>query len=82
MDRLLDVLSQTEQDPSRMNDEKGKDLFRILENFIREALSLSAAGLTRRQLYQFLVALAKYLASKPGGNLETQTELEFLHLER
>lgn len=38
MDRFLDVLGQTEMDPSRTNDLKGTDFFFIPENFIHETL--------------------------------------------
>ena len=37
MDRFLDVLGQTEMDPTLTNDTKGGDFFHILENFIRES---------------------------------------------
>jgi hypothetical protein len=47
MDRFVDVLRQIELNPSRTNDVMGVDFFRLLENFILEALDSSSVGLTR-----------------------------------
>lgn len=82
MDRFVDVLGQTELDPSRTNDLKGVDFFRILENFISEALDPSSAGLTRAQLHRFVLVLEKYAALRfePHGRWRDRSESE--HMKR
>jgi hypothetical protein len=78
MDRFVDVLRQTELDPSRTNDVKGADFFRLLENFILEALSLSSAGLMRAQLERFVLSLEKYINQK----FDTEDRTEAAHMNR
>ena len=80
MDRFVDVLGETEIDPSRTNDLKGTDFFYILENFIQETLSPLGCVLTKRQLGSFLLALEKYLLLEPEK--ESDSEEEISHLER
>lgn len=82
MDRFVDMLGQIELDPSRTNGLKGVDFFRILENFIGEALDPSWAGLTRAQLRRFVLVLEKYtgLRFKAHGRSGDHGESE--HMER
>ena len=80
MDRFLDVLGQTELDPSRTNDSKNIDFFQILENFIRGILTSSYPGLSKLQLHHFTLALESYMLLKPGVNSKDQTEQG--HLKR
>lgn len=60
----MDVLAQTELNPSKTNDLKGVDFFRILENFIKECRGPPSAGLTTAQLHRFVDVLEVYAASK------------------
>lgn len=65
MDRFVRVLGQTELDPTRTNDLKGVDFFRILENFILETILPNTTMLTKRQLHIFILEFQKYLNFKP-----------------
>ena len=80
MDRFLEVLGQKELDPSRTKDLKILDLFQRLENFIKEALSLSLPGLTKTQLHQFVLNLEKYILLEP--QLRSEDWTENAHMER
>ncbi len=82
MDRFVDVLGQVELDPSRTNDLKGVDFFRILENFMREALDSSSAGLTRAQLHRFVFMLEKYAALRFEANGRPRDRAESEHMKR
>jgi len=79
MDRFVDVLRQIELDPSRTNNVIGTDFFRLLENFIREALDESA-GLTRAQLERFTLALEKYVNQKFEADVGDRAESR--HMDR
>ena len=79
MDRFLDVLGQTEMDPTLTNDTKGGDFFYILENFIFEALSPWAAGLKKKQLDEFILTLKEYSSLQPKA--QAADVLESQHLK-
>lgn len=78
----MDVLGQTELDPSRTNDLKGVDFFRILENFIRETLESSSPGLTKAQLRRFVLVLEQYLALKMDVQSRPKHDAESDHMKR
>lgn len=80
MDRFLSVLSQTEMDPSRTNDLKSVDFFRILENFVEEVFAFSADLLSRRHLQRFILVLEEYVGLKPPS--QPKYSLEDEHLKR
>jgi hypothetical protein len=80
MDRFVDVLRQIELNPSRTNDVMGVDFFRLLENFILEALDSSSAGLTRAQLEQFVLVLEKYANQKFGADIGVEDRAA--HMDR
>jgi hypothetical protein len=82
MDRFVDILRQIELDPSRTNDVKGVELFRLLENFILEALGSSSAGLTRAQLEQFVLVLEKYANQKFEADVGVGDRAEGAHMAR
>ena len=82
MDRFVSVLGQIELDPSRTNDLKGVDFFRILENFIREALNSSSGGVTRSQLYRFVLELEKYTGLKVEAHKRLRDRAENEHIKR
>ena len=82
MDRFVDVLRQIELDPSRTNDVKGVELFRLLENFILEALGSSSAGLTRAQLEQFVLVLEKYANQIFEADVGVRDRAEGAHMGR
>jgi len=82
MDRFVDVLRQIELDPSRTNDVIGVDFFRLLENFILEALDSSSAGLTRAQLERFVLVLEKYANQEFGANIGLEDRTEGAHMDR
>ena len=65
MDRFVDVLGETELDPTRTNDLKSVDFFRILENFILETLRINTNDLSKIQLRQFVLQFEKYLQIAP-----------------
>jgi hypothetical protein len=60
MDWCIEVLRQTEIDPSRTNDVNPAAAFRILENFMCEVLDPNPCGLSKGQLYRLILALKKY----------------------
>lgn len=74
MDRFVNVLKETELDPTRTNDLKLVDFFRILENFILETLSVNNANLTKIQLRQFVLQFDKYLRLAPLVDKSEQDE--------
>lgn len=74
MDRFVRVLGQTELDPTRTNDLKEVEFFRILENFKLETLFPDTTNLTKRQLRQFIFQFEKYLGSKPSVDEDEQDE--------
>lgn len=82
MDRFVDVLRQIELDPSRTNDVMGVDFFRLLENFILEALGPESAGLTRAQLERFVPVLEKYVNQKFGADIGVEDRAEGAHMDR
>lgn len=79
MDRFLDVLGQTEM-ASRTNDLKGIDFFRILENFIDEALTFSADLISKKHFQKFVLAMEDYLKLKLVSQSRNFEENE--HLKR
>jgi hypothetical protein len=60
MDRYLDMLLQTEIDPSRTNDVKPAEAFRLFKNFICSVLDPYLCDLSKGQLYRFILVLKKY----------------------
>lgn len=78
MDRFLSVLSQTEKDPTRTNDLKGTDFFRILENFIDGVLTFSKNVVSKIQLQKFILVLEEYIHSKPLFQRMYPEEVEHL----
>jgi hypothetical protein len=82
MDRFVDVLCQTELDPSKTSDLEGVNIFNILENFIIEALDSSSAGLTRAQLHRFVLVLKKYAALRFDPHGESGDDRESKHMKR
>jgi hypothetical protein len=82
MDRFVEVLQQIELDPSRTNDVKGVEIFRLLENFISEVLGASSAGLTRTQLEQLVLVLDKYAKQKFEADVGVRDRAEAAHMDR
>jgi hypothetical protein len=82
MDRFVDVLGQTELNSSRTSDFKNVDIFRILENFIRETLRPWSAGLTRAQLYRFVFVLEKYAALRYEAHGRLKDHAKSEHMKR
>lgn len=78
MDRFVRVLGQTELDPTRTNNLKGADFFRILENFHLETILPNSTNLTKRQINIFLLRFRKYLDSKPLMKKNQREEREHL----
>jgi hypothetical protein len=74
MNRFLEVLMEIERDPAKTNDLKSVDVFRILENFINEALTDFAAGLTEAQLCQFVLVLESYSRQELSKDWYCQAE--------
>jgi hypothetical protein len=82
MDRFVILLGETELDPSRASDLEGITIFNILENFIREALDSSSAGLTRAELYRFVILLEDYVALEFEAHGGSEDRGESNHMKR